>query len=157
MIPTYIIVHDSDSPYGNPWAVETWHRKRWGARVLEQSGTEIACGYHYLILNGFAYSSRTYDEFSDGEIIAARPEWLEGAHCTAQGMNHKSLGVCLIGPDASGAFSDRQKANLFTLLRHLMAVHHLSVANVLGHKEVDPDNKRDPRLDMEKLRAALTM
>ncbi|MFN7131183.1 MAG: N-acetylmuramoyl-L-alanine amidase [Myxococcales bacterium] len=140
--PTHVIVHCSDSPWGDASVIEEWHRARGFSGI----------GYHFVVLNGKRRTSRVYIEDDDGRIELGRPETEPGAHCL--GFNSKSLGVCLIG---RGAYTDRQMAVLRKLVASLMQRHNVPAYQVLGHGEADPKSKKPcPMLDMAAFRASLT-
>jgi N-acetylmuramoyl-L-alanine amidase len=80
-------------------------------------------GYHYFIA-------------ADGEVRAGRPENVVGAHCKADDMNRKSLGVCLAGHFDLEAPTIAQLTAVALLLRRLMAKYGIPAEHVLGHGEV---------------------
>lgn len=96
-----IVLHCSDSAFGNAAVIAKWH--------LERGWNGI--GYHFVILNGWIASGVYNSEFN-GHIETGRPldsdPFLEkseiGAH--VKGYNVDSVGVCLIGK--SGQFTDEQ-------------------------------------------------
>lgn len=138
--PTHIIVHCSDSPWGDASVIDEWHRAR-GFHGI---------GYHYVIPNG-RIRARTTLAGADGALEAGRPETVEGAHC--KGFNRRSVGICLIG---RGDYTPAQMATLRDLVRGLMARHRIPAAHVLGHGEADPRaNKPCPLMDMAQFRASL--
>jgi hypothetical protein len=151
--PQYLIIHDSDSKYGNPFTINGWHAKRGFKYVQPASGELIHVGYHYLILNGFLYDGISYFEEYDGLVIPCRPENAEGAHCYSKDgnpdndHNKNSLGICLIGPP----FTSRQMANLTKLCAEKRKHYGIPTEKIMGHKEREITNK-DPRIDMESLR-----
>lgn len=151
MTPKYLIVHDSDSTYGNPFVIDSWHRERGFKWTHKGSGVDVHAGYHYLILNGHLWTAQEYDARWDGLVVPCRPEDAIGAHCMAKGMNNESLGICLIGPP----FTPDQRASVVGMLIYLQKKYRIPRTNVLGHKEVDPSNKSDPRFDMDGLRNQL--
>lgn len=87
MKPKAIVIHCSASRWGDAAAIRQWHRARGWSDI----------GYHAVILNGRRTSALRYAEKLDGKIEPGRAENLAGAHCAADGMNSKSLGVCLVG------------------------------------------------------------
>lgn len=133
-----IILHCSDSRYGDAHLLDQWHKARGFIRI----------GYHYVILNGFrtwrAYQARQLD-CGDGALEIGRNEVDVGAHCA--GHNAHSIGVCLIG---RGEYTPRQ----LETARRLMVVDLLKrypQALLLGHYELNPQ-KECPMLDMKKIR-----
>jgi hypothetical protein len=94
-----IIIHHSDSEFGDFETINGWHKKRgWG-----NPKTGISCGYNGLILNGKSKSDSKYNKLLDGIIHPGRGSNMNdmielsevGAH--ALGHNSTSLGWCLIG------------------------------------------------------------
>ena len=147
-----LVVHCSDSGFGNAFLVDEWHKER-GFRMI---------GYHYVILNGFPSSIQLRNKqrwnFLDGSIECGRnldaDPYLEkeevGAH--AYGFNRESVGICLIGKD--GNFTPRQFYALRVLLNELRQCFNLPTSAVVGHYEINPD-KTCPDINMEHLRQYL--
>ena len=104
-----IVVHCSASEFGDVAAIRSWH--------LERGFGDI--GYHAVILNGHRTSRTKYNVKLDGVISRGRPETLVGAHCEAQGMNRRSLGVCLIGTPGKGGYPTTRQLDAL--------VHYLAV------------------------------
>ena len=114
-----IIVHCSDSNWGNAAIIDEWHRARgW------KSG-----GYHFVILNGNILSSSYEAEF-DGVLEEGRSVEQAGAH--VKGMNLDTIGICLIGKEK---FSSKQFKKLNRLLYYLCTKYDLSISDILGHCE----------------------
>ena len=115
---TKVIIHCSDSEFGNAAIINEWHRQR-GFYSVEQN---ISIGYHLVILNG-KISARCYNPRFDGRIETGRgfdednhiERWEHGAH--TKGQNYSSLGICLIGK--SGDFTNAQIRGLSKELREL--------------------------------------
>ncbi len=80
-------------------------------------------GYHYFI-------------GADGVVQPGRAENVVGAHCRADEMNHKSLGVCLAGHFDFEAPTIAQLTSLAMVVRGLMKKYGVPAENVLGHGEV---------------------
>jgi len=105
-----IVIHTSDSPFGNAALITKWH-------VKDRGWSNI--GYHYVILNG-QLSDKCYNSNFDGQIETGRPldddNLLEpeefGAH--VKGMNNQAVGVCLIGKNAK--YTDKQINSLRVVL-----------------------------------------
>lgn len=133
---TNIIIHCSDSTFGNAALITTWH-------VLPPpSGRGWQnIGYHYVILNG-RISAFRHNGYFDGHIETGRPldddadissdEF--GAHAT--GWNN-AVGICLIG--LSGNFTEAQ----LRALKHLICKLRVQFGEikVMQHSDVDPKNK----------------
>lgn len=80
-----IIIHCSDSEFGDAQLINDWH----AARGFD------CIGYHFVVTNGRITADDPYDIFRDGVIEPGRPIHYDGAHC--RGHNHDSIGICLIG------------------------------------------------------------
>ncbi len=141
-----IVIHCSDSPYGERDLIEGWH--------LDRGWQSI--GYHYVILNGRIEGSYDYQADKDGTIQLGRDldddgdvDEHAGAH--AFGLNPTSLGVCLIGP----AFTPHQIRVAHGVAAGLVERYGLEVDDVIGHKETPHERakparerKTCPELDM---------
>lgn len=146
----FIIVHCSDSSWGDVPIINDWHRQR----GFDAPGG-IPCGYHFVIRNGF----RTYSQMKDGHrdeadglVEQGRSTSYWGAH--ALGYNDRSIGVCLIG---TGAFTQRQLGALADLIWCLRRQYGIPVDNVLGHYETKLcAGKTCPNMDMVAFRKLLT-
>lgn len=116
-----IILHCSDSAFGDVDLIDQWHRERGWNGV----------GYHYVITNGVLKSRDKYSPFNDGLVQAGRDISIPGAHC--KGQNKDSIGICLIGRHT---FTARQLyVALPELLRMLMLQHEIGIDHVYGHCE----------------------
>lgn len=116
-----IILHCSDSEFGNVDLIDQWHRQRgWNG-----------IGYHYVITNGVLKSGDKYTSFHDGLVQTGRDINTIGAHC--KGYNKDSIGICLIGKHT---FTAKQLYGaLPELLNNLMFNHRLCLDQVHGHFE----------------------
>lgn len=137
---TKIILHCSDSNFGDFEAIDEWHKERgWDG-----------CGYHYLLLNGYRSSTSPYKAEDDGLLEKGRDDRVAGAHC--YGHNGSSIGVCVIGKHL---FSTAQIIDtLPTLLTNLCREYDLKVGDIYGHHEFN-DTKTCPNMDMDMLRGYL--
>ena len=136
-----IIVHCSDSEFGDAKEIDNWHRER---------GFECI-GYHLVLLNGLRKAHGEYSTEDDGLIEHGRPLSMIGAHC--EGHNSDSIGICLIGVKD---FTKTQKVKLYSTLKALMQEYTLCPANVYGHYEMDTAHgKTCPNTDMDIIRAGL--
>lgn len=125
---TNVIVHCSDSSFGNASLITKWH-------VVERKWTTI--GYHYVILNGWLSAFKHHSYF-DGHLETGRPldddgdlEFNEiGAHAAGWNM---SVGICLIG--LSGTFTDVQLRTLRDLIKMLR--DQFKEINVIQHSDVE--------------------
>lgn len=136
-----LIIHCSDSPFGNVEIIRDWH--------VNGNGWEDI-GYHYVICNGFLKNGTEYNDYDDGKIEEGRDVEKIGAHC--KGQNSHSIGICLIGVDK---FSKNQlEISLPFLINELRHKYKIEKERVFGHYEFDK-NKTCPNLDMDKIREAL--
>ena len=137
-----IIIHCSDSGFGNAEVIDKWHRQRGWDEI----------GYHFVILNGRLESSSKYNKNIDGHIEKGRDVEKKGAHC--YGHNRDSIGICLIGKEA---FTGDQ---LLTALPFI--VNELKVKYGLTNKDVYPHNefnsgKTCPNLSKDYIRRLLKL
>lgn len=135
-----IIIHCSDSAFGDWKAIDEWHRARgWDS-----------CGYHFVILNGIRKYAGAYAIEVDGYVERGRPLPIMGAHC--YGKNQTSIGICLIGRDS---FTSAQIFDtLPRLLVKTMEGFNLEPKDVFGHYEFN-DSKTCPNLDINEYRKYL--
>ncbi|XWN36091.1 MAG: N-acetylmuramoyl-L-alanine amidase [Balneola sp.] len=126
---THIIIHTAAWP-GDPSA-------KLIRRVHVQENGWDDIGYHFVIRK-------------DGTIESGRPVYKVGAHCKDQGMNHKSIGICLSGHHDHEFLEGNQKAALFSLLNDLVAQYEIPIPNILGHRETGA-NKTCPGTHVDML------
>ena len=139
-----IIIHCSDSGFGDVSIIRKWH--------LARGWREI--GYHYVILNG-KRSNKRYNIKNDGLIEGGRElnndPYLEaqeiGAH--ASGFNSESIGICLIGIKN---FTPKQFESLILFCQYYKKL--IPGIEILGHYEVT-DKKSCPNIDMKDFRFAI--
>lgn len=147
----YLILHCSDSAWGNVAEIDKWHRER---NFDCPDGVHF-CGYHYVILNGFpSYAlmkeNHRLAEF-DGVLEMGRASMYWGAH--ALGFNQRSLGICLIGVKD---FTPRQMERLTALVEMLREKYGIPVEHVLGHCETElSGGKTCPNFDVGAFRKTL--
>lgn len=149
---THIVVHCSDSTWGDKAVIDSWHRARGWA----------GCGYHYVILNGKRASGGRYVAQEAGLIEKGRSldndDFISGSEVGAHtlGLNDCSIGICLIGKDS---FRKAQLAALQFLILDLMDHHRgITIDNVVGHCETasgKAENKTCPNFSMAKVRNML--
>jgi N-acetyl-anhydromuramyl-L-alanine amidase AmpD len=133
-----IIVHCSDSEFGNVDLIDQWHRERGFA----------SCGYHYVILNGFIRKNAPYDPKLDGLVEFGRPLHEIGAH--VKGHNTDSIGICLIGKHL---FSGKQLLEaLPDLITNLCVGFKFTFKNIFCHRDFDP-GKTCPNIDSRLIKA----
>lgn len=128
-----VILHCSDSEFGNAVLIDKWHREK-GFK----NSYGISIGYHFVILNGHLTADK-YNRFCDGVIETGRAlddddkfEWNETAAATL-GRND-SINICLIGK--SGKFTDAQLIGLSTVLRWLREI--FKFIEIKQHSDFDP-------------------
>lgn len=117
----YIIIHHSATDEGSAIDINKAHNVR-GFKGL---------GYHFVIDNGSGGKSEGQIEMS--------PRWIkqqDGAHCIASGMNHRGIGICLVGNFSQDALSDRQLDSLVYLVEKLKEYYKISDRNIMGHGQV---------------------
>lgn len=135
--PTGIVVHCSDSTFGDSEIIDSWHLPKWPSGL----------GYHYVILNGRRKSKGVYSPQLDGEIEQGRPLACEGAHCRAAGQNRRSIGICMIG--LSDSFTPNQLEALVTLTQWLSMFHGINPRNIKGHSDFDSKKSFCPGFDVQ--------
>lgn len=136
-----IVIHCSDSNFGDSHLISTWHEKR-GFKTI---------GYHYVILNGILTPQGVYDKSLDGQLEVGRSLEMAGAHTL--GYNRNSVGICLIGRTV---FSLNQLKCLFELIVMLRGVFpEIAVKRVQGHNELT-SKKTCPNFDVQNIRNLLT-
>lgn len=143
-----IIVHCSDSLFGDAKLIKDWH-------VNGNKWSDI--GYHAVILNGCRATVTNFKPSDDGLIEAGRKldfttdiDSTEiGAH--AKGFNDKAIGVCLVGKDK---FTPNQIKSLFLFCK--MWERIVPNIKVLSHYETPlSGGKTCPNIPMGDLRKFL--
>lgn len=140
---THIILHCSASKPSQDWGVKEIDR-------IHRAGGWFSIGYHIVIKR-------------DGTIEYGRPLDQKGAHCKDGGMNHVSVGVCLVGgvsekpqkhvpgnpwngSDAEDNFTEAQWEALTVVLKGLRVDY--PDAQVIGHRDVPGVRKACPSFDV---------
>lgn len=140
----YIVVHCSDSEFGNAELIHDWH--------IHRADPFKKIGYHFVILNGRESSKSQYKESRDGVIEIGRKIDETGSHCL--GYNSNSIGICMIGKKT---FTEKQFNILKRLIKHLQKEYNIPTENVIGHYEAPKANgKTCPNFDMSKFRKELS-
>ena len=126
-----LVIHCSDSRFGNACLIDSWHRTRGWSGI----------GYHWVICNGKIASGDSYSALYDGLLESGRTYNRVGAH--VKGYNEDSIGVCLICE--SGIFTEKQ----FETLRKVIDIHKYH--KVVFHSDLDPMKPKCPGLTMNDL------
>lgn len=134
-----IIIHCSDSEFGDINLINQWHRER----------GFLGCGYHYVILNGVPTHGKPYNPKLDGVLQEGRMLREIGAHC--KNHNHDSIGICLIGKHH---FSAAQLYQALPSLLLTLGDLGLTAENVYGHRDFDL-HKTCPNFDVNWLKGFL--
>lgn len=115
-----IIVHCSDSPFGDVDIIDDWHKQRgWDC-----------IGYHFVITNRHPKTTKELVVRADGRIEHGRPVDVKGSHC--YGKNSHSIGICLVGV---GTFTPKQQGSLMSLLLKLCKEYNINPLNIYPHSE----------------------
>lgn len=140
--PTGLIIHCSDSIYGDIELFRKWH--------LDNGWDDI--GYNWVITNGVIKQKSQYKKEKDGILQVGRDTKFIGAH--AKGYNESHLSICLAG---RWHFTWAQFAVLFEQIKQIKAdyIPPLKVEDIIGHYEVDTQGKTCPNIDMGSLRGYL--
>ncbi len=119
---THIVLHHSAGEVGDAAAFDKLHRQRGSWRGL---------GYDFVIGNG---------SLSDDGEIEVGDRWRSqqpGAHCKADGMNRRAIGICFVGNFATGkGLSASQLLAGAALTQHLATKFAIPPENILGHGQV---------------------
>lgn len=117
----YIIIHHSATDEGNALNFYKSHRLRGWENL----------GYHFVIDNGT-------EGKQEGQIETS-PRWIkqqDGAHCKADNMNCRGIGICLVGDFSKERVSLKQLDSLVYLVNVLRNYYHIPVNNIFGHGQV---------------------
>ena len=143
MKKTHILIHCSDSKWGDASIIDSWHKQRGWTGI----------GYNLVILNGYLKSSKKYISEKDGVIEKGRSLKKSGAHTLGFNGVNVGIGICLIGKDK---FTIKQQLALIDLVLELMDIYNIPVENVLGHYETpQAGGKTCPCFDMDRFREML--
>lgn len=114
----YIIWHTAADPREQGKAdtsaaeIDRWHRNNgW-----------LMIGYHYVVRRS-------------GTIERGRPETVPGAH--AEGLNTRSIGICLSGHGDLQPLTPAQLESALKLTVRLLKRYGLPVHRVIGHREIN--------------------
>lgn len=128
--------------------ITLYPNKKWDCIVLHHSATDSGSsekfnkahlrrgwkgvGYHFVIDNGTCGK--------DNGQIETSPRWtkqIDGAHCKADSMNTKAIGICLVGNFSEDNMSAEQMDSLVYLVNTLKTYYGISSRKILGHGQVD--------------------
>lgn len=119
----YIILHHTATDIGNAILVHRSHNDR---------GFWYGLGYHFLIDNGTLGKG-------DGQIEVS-PRWIkqqDGAHCKANGMNDKAIGIALVGNFNNDSPTPCQLDSAAYLIRLLSQRYQIDSSHIMGHRDVE--------------------
>lgn len=137
-----IVIHCSDSEFGNARLIDQWHRSR--------EPRPFKCiGYHYVVTNGQLLSTSKYSLINDGILETGRPVRQVGAHC--KGFNKYSIGICLVG---THHFTLKQFHVLTRLVEALQGIYNIPDKMVQGHNELNP-YKTCPNFPIDYLKGSI--
>jgi len=139
MTPLYLVIHHTatDRDTTTFASVKSNHiNKGWGD-----------IGYHFFITTNRCHTGRGETEV--------------GAHCRADGMNFKSLGICLTGNFQVQIPTNWQVSRLEKLVRSLQNKYNIPNNRILAHREVKNAATACPGKNLipiiEELRGGLSM
>ena len=126
----YIIIHHSATEEGNALGFDRSH---------EQRGFTNGLGYDFVIDNGTQGKP-------DGNIETS-PRWIkqqDGAHCRADSMNCRAIGICLVGNFDKERVSKKQMDSLVYLVKLLQKYYKIPADHIMGHGQVRGANTHCP-------------
>lgn len=112
--PKEIILHHSASLVDNFNSIQSYH-------ITDPSHLRENVGYHWVIERG-------------GALKQGRPENYHGAHVKEDGVNSRSIGICLCGDIDKKLPDDGQIATLKNLLYRISKQYNISPDNVYPHR-----------------------
>jgi len=135
-----IIVHCSDSDFGDAALIDQWHKERGWDGI----------GYHAVITNGVLRARAKYKSDADGMVETGRDIAKIGAHCRQENKN--SVGICLIGRHHFTAWQLYRA--LPNALFFYMREFGIDEKQVFGHRDFN-NKKTCPNIDTELIRSWL--
>ena len=118
----YIIIHHSGTEEGSALQFHRWHLNK---------GWDKGVGYHFVIDND-------QSKKQDGQIETT-PRWIkqeDGAHCKADEMYPRAIGICLVGNFDVDHVSHEQMESLVYLVNKLRRHYKIPLSHIMGHGEV---------------------
>jgi len=120
----YIVAHHSAIQRGNAEIYGNYHMRR---------GMQNGLAYHFVIGNG--------NGSGDGEIEMG-PRWFrqqQGGHVRNNEVNHRGIGICLVGNFEESRPTQRQTASLTALVAYLRELVP-NTTRFAVHREIDGRN-----------------
>lgn len=117
----YIVIHHTATHTGNLETIDLIHKRRGFGEL----------GYHFLIDNGT--KGRAMGQIEVGH------RWLgqrDGAHARTDNMNHKGIGIALIGNFSQERISEVQLRSLVSLVNTLRYHYKIPKWRIIGHRDV---------------------
>lgn len=130
-----VIIHSSGIDWGS------------GASFRRRLATSC-CNVHFLIGNGYIAPFR-YIRVCDGAVESIALPADDG-----DSPEQEEIGICLVG---DGAFTSRQHRSLVRLVAELLSRYRLSPDAVLGHGEIDAEDRACSHFPVQYLRDALIL
>ena len=116
--PEYLIIHCSDSDIDNFDIIQRYH-------ITDPSRRYENVSYQYIIERS-------------GLLKSGRPETYHGGHTAEQGMNKKSIGICLCGKFENKLPSKEQTETLKILLTRLTIKYGITSDKIKYHRHFKP-------------------
>lgn len=109
--------------------------------IIHHTATPLYATYDFVkqigIDRGFGDISYNFLITADGSVHKGRPLSAIPAHCVADNMNYKSLGIALTGDFTQVKPTQAQLWSLLDTIDILRAYYKIKQDNVLGHCEVN--------------------
>jgi N-acetylmuramoyl-L-alanine amidase len=141
---SYIMLHHSLTKDGQTvsWqAIRRYHKETLGWKDI---------GYHFGIEFIGAYGNTPLP--GGYEILMGRPLDQDGAHCAAQDMNHKAIGICFIGNFDEDPVPEGQWSQGVILARSLTRLLDIPVSFIVPHRDYAPKSCPGKLFDLDKFR-----
>lgn len=89
------------------------------------------------------------------QVLYGRRLTIPGAHCWQDGMNRKSVAICIVGNYDAVKPSAEHWTQALRLTQTVMKFFNIPIENVQGHREYAPKTCPGTMFDMEKFRSDL--
>lgn len=156
--PRYVVIHHTAGHDVPALTINSYHAQRgFGVKLTSPrylveeyiargfnkvlGGVIVSIGYHYLIR-------------ADGTVEKGRPDFIRGAHCRAQNMNFRSIGIALTGnfdsmdnPRGEKGLMEPTSAQMTALRElvfYLMKIYQIPKEQVIRHEHVKNAATRCP-------------